>query len=199
MRRWGVLLSAVLGTILAVLGLECARPARSSGGWATLSLSEMSVSQRTQWERAVAARDALFHRLMNRLQEAIEANGVASAIVVCQAETPRLARAVSEERGVAIGRTSRKLRNPNNRPPAWAETLVDSSRADETVLAHTDGRLGVLLPIRLKSRCLVCHGPTDAIPRDVREMLKAHYPQDAATGFAEGDLRGWFWVEVPPG
>ena len=23
-------------------------------------------------------------------------------------------------------------------------------------------------------------------------------PEDEAVGFAEGDLRGWFWVEVPP-
>jgi hypothetical protein len=26
----------------------------------------------------------------------------------------------------------------------------------------------------------------------------AKYPKDQATGFKEGDLRGWFWVEVPP-
>jgi hypothetical protein len=27
--------------------------------------------------------------------------------------------------------------------------------------------------------------------------LAARYPDDRATGFAPGDLRGWFWVEVP--
>jgi len=31
----------------------------------------------------------------------------------------------------------------------------------------------------------------------VREQLSTHYPDDAATGYQAGDLRGWFWVEVP--
>jgi len=29
-------------------------------------------------------------------------------------------------------------------------------------------------------------------------VLAAKYPMDQATGFKEGDLRGWFWIEVPP-
>ncbi len=31
----------------------------------------------------------------------------------------------------------------------------------------------------------------------VKEVLASGYPRDEATGFAEGDLRGWFWIEVP--
>ena len=27
--------------------------------------------------------------------------------------------------------------------------------------------------------------------------LAASYPQDQATGFGAGDLRGWMWAEVP--
>jgi hypothetical protein len=32
---------------------------------------------------------------------------------------------------------------------------------------------------------------------DVRQALLQRYPEDRAIGYAEGDLRGWFWVEVP--
>jgi len=45
--------------------------------------------------------------------------------------------------------------------------------------------------------CVVCHGDPAQIPDAVLAALAARYPDDRATGFAEGDLRGWFWVEVP--
>lgn len=147
----------------------------------------------------MAARDDLFGQLMTRLQAAIEQQGTASAISVCQQEAPKIARAVGEARGLSIGRTSWKLRNPKNLPPAWATALVEARTEGPSALAHPDGRLGALLPIRLKEQCLTCHGAAEAIPAEVRTALKARYPDDQATGFAEGDLRGWFWVEVPPG
>ena len=44
--------------------------------------------------------------------------------------------------------------------------------------------------------CLACHGehPAEA----VRERLAALYPEDNASGYREGDLRGVFWAEFPP-
>ena len=32
---------------------------------------------------------------------------------------------------------------------------------------------------------------------EVKNELASLYPNDQATGFKEGDLRGWFWVNVP--
>ena len=64
-------------------------------------------------------------------------------------------------------------------------------------LAHEDGRFAALLPIQLKVGCLGCHGPRESILPTVREALEAAYPDDKATGFKAGELRGWFWVEVP--
>lgn len=31
----------------------------------------------------------------------------------------------------------------------------------------------------------------------VRAALMDRYPVDRAIGFTEGEIRGWFWVEVP--
>ena len=59
------------------------------------------------------------------------------------------------------------------------------------------GELGAFLPIKLAAPCLACHGPADDLDEDVRSALAESYPDDQATGFAEGDLRGWFWIEVP--
>jgi hypothetical protein len=99
---------------------------------------------------------------------------------------------------VMIGRTSDRLRNPGNVAPSWAKSVLAERPEQERVLVHPDGSLGVVLPIRIAPTCLACHGPSDSIEPAVREALAAMYPQDQATGYAAGDLRGWFWVEVPP-
>jgi hypothetical protein len=44
---------------------------------------------------------------------------------------------------------------------------------------------------------LACHGPEEALQPEVRAALDQRYPEDRATGYAAGDLRGAFWAEVP--
>ena len=42
-------------------------------------------------------------------------------------------------------------------------------------------------------------GPAEEIDAEVMAALAEHYPDDQAVAFAEGDLRGWFWIEAMPG
>jgi hypothetical protein len=42
----------------------------------------------------------------------------------------------------------------------------------------------------------MCHGPKEQLIPEVKEQLAKLYPEDSATGFSEGELRGWFWVEL---
>lgn len=163
----------------------------------TLAPAEMSELQQQQQAVALAARDALFQQLLQRLTEVLTESGPSRAIQVCKSDAPRLASEVGEQFGVVMGRTSHRLRNPNNAPRDWAKPLVDAQVADPQFVDLDDGRLGALLPIRLKTPCLLCHGPRDEIVPDVKAALVSHYPEDQATGFQEGDLRGWFWIEVP--
>ena len=77
------------------------------------------------------------------------------------------------------------------------QPLVDK-RIDTPQHVQLDsGNLGALFPIRLDVKCLMCHGQPDDILDEVKPELAKRYPDDAATGFKPGDLRGWFWVEVP--
>jgi len=165
--------------------------------WTAVEEAALTPGQKTQRAKADDARQALFGRLMGRLTEAMGAGGPAGAVAVCQREAHGLAAAVAKEKGVAIGRTSHKLRSALNAPPDWARPLVDARRASPAFVAHPDGRLGVLEPIRLKAACLACHGDAAMIAPAVKEALAKDYPRDEATGFREGDLRGWFWIEVP--
>jgi len=154
-------------------------------------------SKQTPLERAALARDALFNELSTRLLAAMSNGGPAKAIEVCSKLAPKLAKEVGEQHQVSIGRTAVRLRNENNRPPAWAEPLLKDLPTKPVVQDLENGRTGVLFPILLKVQCLTCHGPDDKIAAEIRTELARLYPNDKATGFQEGDLRGWFWMEVP--
>ena len=176
----------------------------SDAAWRRVDAAR-SPAQQTQQRLAVEARDAVFSRLLARLAEAMAApgadgrpNGAGGAIDVCRREAPAIAQAVGREKGVMIGRTSDRLRNPGNVAPSWARGLLADRPREEVISLNVDGSLGVLLPITIAPTCLACHGAPDRLDPAVREALATAYPDDAATGYAAGDLRGWFWIEVPP-
>lgn len=160
-------------------------------------LESLTEVQQQQRGLAIAAKDKLFQSLLGELMGSIQTNGVASSIEVCKTKAPELARSISEDMQLRIGRTSFQLRSTENQPPSWAESFVSDRVANEVNVSLADESLGVLLPIPLKEACIKCHGPADAIVTEVASAITKHYPDDKATGFAEGDVRGYFWVEVP--
>ena len=125
------------------------------------------------------------------------AEGPAAAIAACNVEAPGIAARLSVD-GVRVGRSSHKLRNPANAGPDWVEPLLaayleDVDNRSPVTVALDDGRTGYVEPIIAQPKCLTCHGAT--LATDIAERIAALYPEDEATGFAEGDLRGVFWVE----
>ena len=172
-------------------------PDGATGAWAEFDPARASAAEAGRLARADAARAELFQRLSGRLQEAVAADGPAEAIAVCRDEAPAMATAVGAELGVRIGRSGVRLRNAANTAPAWAAEAVAAGSAERRAWRDGDGRVAVLSPILTAAQCLVCHGAADALGLGVADALAEHYPGDTATGFAEGELRGWFWVEVP--
>ena len=151
--------------------------------------------------RAEDAGAAFQKALQGRLAAALSQGGAAGAIEVCATEGPRIAAEVSAASDVKMGRTSDRLRNPANVPPAWARTFVllsagEKAAAVKPLAVDLGGELGVLLPVGVKAACLGCHGPSASTQPKVKEALAARYPKDQAVGYAEGDLRGFLWVEV---
>ena len=125
--------------------------------------------------------------------------GPLNAIRVCKDQAPAIVDSLATE-GVEIGRTSHRLRNPVNSAPAWVDPILKeylgegSDRAAKLVHLPTD-RLGYVEPIVTQALCLACHGQ-DLAPEVVAQINRA-YPDDKATGFEIGDLRGVYWVEYP--
>jgi hypothetical protein len=104
--------------------------------------------------------------------------------------------------GVKVGRTSARLRNPRNAPPAWARAYVaatDGRKAAEVAGVAFDlgDRIGLLRPIEVRQRCLACHAPRAKLTEGTRSWLSRSYPRDQALGYALGDLRGFWWAEAP--
>lgn len=174
-------------------GQEAARP---------LDLAAAPPSVTAAVARAHEAIQELQGTLLRRLSTSMASGGPAAAIQVCRDEAVQMTGAIASKHGIAIGRTSHRLRNPNNAPRAWAAPLVASQAGRKAVdvppaVFDLGDRIGVLRPIGMQDFCVTCHGERDAIAPSVRDELASSYPADAAVGFAPGDLRGWIWAEVP--
>lgn len=160
--------------------------------------------------RADAAAQELTATLMAKLTSEIAARGPVAAVGVCQDVAQDLTRALGAREGLILRRTAMKTRNPVNAPADWerawleqAEAAVRAGRAPQPLYEVTRPRgspaeLRHLRPILFPGGvCSRCHGLAEEIPDDVRAVLRERYPQDAATGFRAGDLRGAISVRVP--
>ncbi len=191
---WAVTLASV--PLLAV-GCGSPLPTPNDRTWKAIDEGEFTEVQKGQKAKAVAAKEAMFNQLLSRLMKEIGTGGPGQAISVCQQEAPKIAQQIAKEHALTLGRTSAKLRNTKNTPPGWAKAHVEQENAVPAHFVSSRDDLGVLLPIKLQQPCLLCHGPTERIPPEVKDALAKLYPKDQATGFQENDLRGWFWIEVP--
>jgi hypothetical protein len=143
-------------------------------------------------------------RLKTALTEALGRGGPGAAIAVCKDAAPALAVELSRRSGATVARTSARLRNPLNAPPPWAVPVLEQFAAALAAgrpaagieyFARTEAGARFMKPIVTEPLCLTCHGT--ALAPDVQAALARLYPEDHATGFAPGELRGAFVVAWP--
>jgi hypothetical protein len=193
-KRW-----SITGIVLVLLAAGCqpAQQAPQTPSPDNVSVEKTETVQKDPQQIALAAKEAMFKSLSARLLEVMSNGGPAAAIEVCSREAPRIADRVGKDFGLTIGRTSFKLRNTKNVPPEWVKPLIEDRPKEPCFVALPENHTGALFPIMLKVQCLACHGPKEQIAADVLAQLNKLYPDDQAVDFNEGDLRGWFWVDVP--
>lgn len=166
---------------------------------ALISLLAMSVqAQDTDIERGARLLMPFKQSLQDALREGLSVNPV-HAIGICQIRAPDIAGALSRD-SVKVGRSSQRLRNPANITPGWADPVLDEylAKDDERepqAVALPGDRVGYVEPITMQPMCVTCHGET--LAPNIAESIQALYPEDQATGFEVGDLRGIFWIEFP--
>ncbi|MEX2580796.1 MAG: DUF3365 domain-containing protein [Verrucomicrobiales bacterium] len=157
-------------------------------------------------ERARAAAKAAFERLSGELGKAMGDGGPVGAIEVCSEMAGPLTAEVAAEHGVSLTRLSDRARNPGQQAEgadlealnSFREAMAAGEEASPRVSRDDEGTAVVHLPIVLNNAlCLQCHGGEE-VAAATRSKLNELYPGDKATGYALGDLRGVWRVEVPP-
>jgi hypothetical protein len=153
-------------------------------------------------DEAKSAVMALGGPLKTQLQAALKTGGPAEAVDICHKIAPELARSVSAEKGVDIMRVSLKNRNPElGAPNAWQAAVLNEFEArkqsgeDPKTLSYAqivDNQFRFMKAVPTAAVCLNCHG-SDLKP-EVTAKLNEWYPNDKATGYQEGDIRGAFVV-----
>jgi hypothetical protein len=160
-----------------------------------------------QLARARRAADALGGDLVKLLTTELERGGPEAAIAVCADSAQVRTRRHSVD-GVTVRRVGTRVRNPANAPDsveqavlaAFATALSANRQMPDTAFVQVavDGsrELRYMRAVRVQEMCLACHGPPDAFARGVRRVLRERYPEDQATGYAVGELRGAVSVRV---
>ncbi len=189
--------SSILCVALVACNSEKAKTPEVEGSAG--SSVEVSAEQRARGA-------ALIGELKKSLLAAVTAaigQGAPNAIAACHVMAPALTDKVSRE-GAIVGRATRKPRNPTNEAAGWqADALAHFEKlsADRASLAGQSfarvlgsGKIAYAEPLVIQEVCLVCHGET--LAPEVTAAIAEKYPNDRATGYRLGDLRGVAWVEL---
>ncbi len=190
-------------TVCALILVGCGQKAEEQ----TADTQEI-VLESADNQLLAAASGALIQKfgkqLKSELMSAMNEGGPINAINVCQVKAPEIARASVDDHW-NIKRVSDRNRNPDNLANE-SETAILTAFADTTgntpefSFEWVEGVNGKTYryykPIYLAPLCVKCHGTADEIDPQVMTAIKDKYPNDRATGYAPGDLRGMFVVEA---
>lgn len=149
-------------------------------------------------------------KLLEMVQDEISKGSFHGAIAACRDKAPKMAAAASQNTGWAIRRVSLKNRNPKAVPDAWEQAVLedfDRRRAagespatmeKAEIVAEGDKRtLRYMKALPTLGLCLNCHGTEDKLAPEVKAKLTELYPDDKATGYSEGQIRGALTVKRP--
>jgi len=169
------------------------------------------VAQDPAWvtdARKVAT--ALPPKLVATLTEEISKGGVEGAIVVCRETAPKLAKAASDESGWNVRRVSLRNRNPKAVPDAWERTALEdfdrraaageppaTLEKAERVSEHGKATYRYIRALPVQPLCVSCHGTPEEIGPATLERLRSLYPNDKATDYRPGEIRGAMTLRKP--
>ncbi len=141
--------------------------------------------------------------LKGALVGAMKSGGPIKALHVCNVDAPVIADKISTKSGWTVARSSHKLRNSANTADAFTKAAIEDFLARQakgekpktmikTGIIEQGGKKSfrMVKAIGTKGVCLKCHG--SAVKPEVLKKIKELYPDDKATGFKAGEMRGVF-------
>lgn len=137
------------------------------------------------------------------LGKAMKGGGPVHAVGMCHDVAPEIAQTLSEKSGWDVNRVSLKPRAATANADSWeTDTLkwfdaqaaagkdVSTLEKFEVVKLNGQETIRYMKPLATAAVCLTCHG--EAIPQGVTDKVKALYPNDTATNYKLGQIRGAF-------
>lgn len=140
------------------------------------------------------------------LSTAMQADGPLKALEVCNVQAGPIADKNSSLSTWNIARTSLKVRNESNTADEWEVSVLQQFEKRKAagedlktmeyseIIPSADKMVyRYMKPIPTAGLCTTCHGV--ALTAEISEKVKLLYPNDRATGFNLGDIRGAFSLE----
>lgn len=193
--RYNPVRSLVLKSLVSIVGLLCS----------AVSMGEPAATEAAWVKTSRSAAADFSASLRAKLQAGLQ-QGPVVAIEVCHREAPAIAAEVGAKYGLRLRRTSVRVRNTDNAPNASDQLILErlaarlgaGESAAQVEFIDDRGDAGTTLakPLVTDALCLVCHGKS--ISPEVSAAIRVRYPQDEATGFSLGELRGALLVERLP-
>jgi hypothetical protein len=169
-----------------------------------------AIQDLPEFKLANETAEKLVEETKSVLMKAMAESGPEGAIEECS----RIALNIAKEKerdGWQVRRVSVKYRNPADKPDKYEEGILKEFEAlrqkneltSETLKAEViqegDKKfLRYMKPIIIPGNmCLKCHGKETDINPDIQKKLKQLYPDDKATGYSTGDLRGAVSIKIP--
>lgn len=184
-------------------GLANAATPATSGAGSAAATPAMPAPPATPRDEAVAAAAMLGGKLKDELGAAMKAGGPLNALTRCHDQATPLTDLVGNETGWDAGRTSLRVRNPDNAPDSWERSVLEDFERrlaagepaaglehEATVKVGDSRYFRYMKAIPTAELCTVCHGTS--INPELQAHIRTLYPDDRATGFKVGDLRGAF-------
>ncbi len=189
----------------ATLLCACSQEAQNPETPSKAELPPVAINAEVEISRAKSAIGIFAAALQTELKKAMQEGGPTRAISVCNTEAIPITQSVASEQGLELSRVSLRNRNPANAPNDWQKPVLESFERRKAAgedpatlswfeVAEVNGQhqFRFMKAIPTAPLCLQCHG--SAIAPEISARLDELYPQDKATGFEAGDIRGAFVV-----
>ena len=191
--------------IAAVTVTACGQQSEQKAEQTQAKAAAPTPEQQALMEREVASARKITKdfvgSLKGELKKAIQEGGPVNALSVCHTRAIPITNEVASQHGVRLSRVSLKNRNPNNAPNEWQKPILEEFDAraangdDPKALAfativEVDGKkqFRFMKAMPVGKVCLNCHGAE--LKPEVAAKLKELYPEDKATGYSLGQIRG---------
>ncbi|ADR34249.1 cytochrome c family protein [Sulfuricurvum kujiense DSM 16994] len=169
--------------------------------------SSLLLASSSADEQAIAkgnqASALLVQKLGGELKIQMQSNSALGALNFCSQNALTLTEQVAKETKTSMKRLSLKNRNPLNAPTPQEAALLNRwetlAKNGEPLPPHelvnvSDTAAVYYKPILINNEaCLKCHGNVEG---ELAKAIRAAYPDDKATGYKMGDLRGMIAVEM---